>query len=409
MKSLLTFMLLLCCTVAGAQEIVWEKNFRPQASGASLGVDVMRTSDGGFLAVGESNNGAGPQATVYLVRTDSNGAALWNKLLAGHDSTFATALYPAADDGFYIVGSTQKGNMAGDSTLHPWIAKLDAGGAILWEKTRGNGRVNGATRTGDGGFVLTGMSDAEVLLMKLDSAGGLVWKHSFHRSAWATGASVRETSDGGYIIVGSTVSMPTPDANVLLIRTNSAGDSLWAGAYMEKFVSWDEGYCVEEVAGGFVFAGVERGNGATDRFDQLFMAGIGAQGEVRWYRSLPLYVRGTDSLGINDPHMSMRIDGGHVAISGASGPDNTMPFLMSVGSDGAIDWQKMLGGLIFSQSVASSFKPLSDGGFIVTGTTMGQLLLIRLSRPTTTSAVGEEESLPEKMNLSRIDPPTRNQ
>ncbi|MEO5930465.1 MAG: hypothetical protein ABIR47_11080 [Candidatus Kapaibacterium sp.] len=409
MKSLLVVMLFLFCTVAGAQEIVWEKIFKPQEPGASLGVDVMRTVDGGFLAVGESSNGVGSPTTIYLVQTDGAGEVLWSKLLTGIDSTFATALFPAANDGFYIVGSTRRGNTPGDSTLHPWVARFDTWGGLLWQRTRATGRVNGAARTGDGGFILTGSDNAGVMLMKLDSLGGFVWGNNIHHSTWSTGASVRETSDGGYIIVGTAVSSPTPDANVLLIRTNSVGDSLWAGAYMEKFVSWDEGYCVEEVAGGFVFAGVERDNGAADRFGRLFMAGIGMQGEVRWYRSLPLYVRGADSLSINDPHMSMKVDGEHLVISGASGPDLTMPFLMKVASNGVIDWQKMLGGLIFSQSVASSFRPLPDGGFIVTGTKMGQLLLTRLSKPTTTSAVEDEEALPEKMDLSRVDSPIRHQ
>lgn len=399
MKSILVALLLFACGSIRAQNVVWE-----QLVGASLGarqgVDVMPAPDGGFIAVGQVGAGSRTLAVVYLVRTTSRGEIIWEKTLPGNESTLATALFPAGDGTFYILGSVRHGDVPGDTIWRPWIAKVDTEGSVLWAKTRGTGRVNGADRTADGGFVLTGMNDAAVLLVKLDNSGELVWEHSFHHGLQATGASVRQTNDGGYIVVGSTSDSPASDnTDVLLVRADGAGDSLWAGAYMEQLVGREEGYCVEEVAGGgFVFAGVERTSDFTNLFGRLFLAGVGAQGEVRWMRSLPLYVFRNDSLGINDPYMSRKLDDGGLVISGASGPDYTVPFLLRLGADGTVEWQKVLGDLIFSASVATSFRPLPDGGFIVTGAKARSMLLTRIGRPT--SGVDEGARLPDRMNLS---------
>jgi hypothetical protein len=393
MKTILAALLLLSCVSVRAQELIWEKRLGASLS-AEMGDDVIPVPDGGFVAVGRIATGM-----LYLARTTGGGDPVWEETLPGLDSTVAVALYPAEDSTFYIVGSTRDGDAPGDTAWHPWIAKLDVHGNLLWQKTRGTGRVRGADRTADGGFILTGAADAEALLAKLDGDGELVWSRSFHRGAVATGASVRQTSDGGYIVVGSTTPARSADADVLLLRANGAGDSLWAGAYMEKFVSSDDGYCVEETAdGGFVFAGVERRNGPADRFGKLFLAGIGAQGEVRWLRAVPLYVAGDDSLGINNPYMSRRLADGSIAISGATGPDNTIPFLLSLSADGTITWRKMLGEMTFGSNAAISFRPLADGGFIVTGVKLGGLLLARVGR----AASGVEKSgrVPERMELS---------
>lgn len=404
MKLILVVSMLLACATAAAQEVIWERLF-DASRGVRWGIDVVQSHDGGFLAVGAG----GPQdrriADIHLVHTTSAGDLLWEKTIPDHDSTVVTALFRAEDSAYYIVGSTRDGATPVDTSWHPWIAKLDADGDILWEKRQSGGRVNGAIRTGDGSFILTGeQSDARVMLMKIDRDGELAWAKAYEYGVGATGASVRQTANGDLIIVGSTVNEGNPDPNLLLLRVSGAGDSLWAAAYMRRFVAADEGYCVEELEGGdFFVVGTEKWNGTDDRFSYLLTLRVGPQGDMGWIQSFSLFARGEDSLGINQPYMSRKLDDGSIVICGASGPDHTMPFLAHFGTDGELRWRKMLSPLIFSVSAASSFRPLPDGGFIVTGTKMGQMLLMRVG--TSASDVEPDRSLPSKLDLSWIVSP----
>jgi hypothetical protein len=397
MKTIIIALLLAGCATARAQEVIWEQHFNG-SPGIHAGGDVIPAPDGGYVASGQTKTG--DAETIYLVHTEENGTLRWERNLSDYDSTIAVALFTAGDGGYYLVGSTQRGE-GGDTTYHPWIAKVDQLGNVVWEKKAGNGRVNGADRTNDGGFILTGSIGNNLLITKLDSTGALDWQRGISRRFLAVGASVRQTADGGYIVAGTNVGIPTSDGDVLVVRLSSTGVERASWALPMRFVGWEDGYCVEEVDGGdIVVAGISRNSAlATDRFGMLTVMRLDTSSRVEWFYPYAIYTSGNDSGSINRPYMSRNLGNGKIVICGAAGPDLTMPFMLQIGPNGAIEWQKIYGPLIFSESAASAFRPLPDGGFIAAGVKSGQLLVMRLANPT--SGVEERRgAMPDKMWLS---------
>src|SRR5512143_1937258 len=93
------------------------------------------------------------------------------------------------------------------------------------------GSGNAVQETSDHGFAVAGsQSDIqgsslltpEVFLMKTDSQGAIQWKKRFAWTGEAQANAVRQTSDGGFIIVGQ-AKMSSGTTNVYLLKTDAGG------------------------------------------------------------------------------------------------------------------------------------------------------------------------------------------
>ena len=99
------------------------------------------------------------------------------------------------DGGYIITGRT---NMFGNSN-QAFLLKTNSNGDQEWIRSFGDSGTDGAycvKQTTDGGFIVVGST-----LIKIDSNGNKEWEQLF------AGKSVQETIDGGYIITGYTDNM----------------------------------------------------------------------------------------------------------------------------------------------------------------------------------------------------------
>src|SRR3990172_7959907 len=67
-------------------------------------------------------------------------------------------------------------------------------------------------QTGDGGYLVAGWTrssgagDADFLVLKLRSDGTVEWQKTYGGDSWDEARSIRQTSEGGYIVAGWTMS-----------------------------------------------------------------------------------------------------------------------------------------------------------------------------------------------------------
>lgn len=160
----------------------------------------------------------------------------WEKLMGAKEDDRGICAQLTIDGNYIIAGETQSYYRRGHGGIDIYLAKLDTAGRLLWQNTIGDSRDNhilAISQTRDGGFIITGTTEAsfrrddqDIYLAKTNAAGNMQWQKNLGDTGDDTGTSVQQTSDGGYIITGTTTNISgTGDADVYLIKTNVSGQS----------------------------------------------------------------------------------------------------------------------------------------------------------------------------------------
>ena len=232
-----------------------------------LGKSVQLTSDGGYIVVGYTGSYGAGNGDVYLVKTDSSGDTLWTRTYGGTDNDWGNSVQQTSDGGYIIAGNTWSFG-AGDFDVY--LVKTNASGDTLWTRTYGGTATDwgfSVQQTSDGGYIIAGYTVSfgagsyDVYLIRTNASGDALWTRTYGGGNYDRGHSVQQTSDGGYIIAGETYSFGAGDYDIYLVKTDISGDTLWTRTYGET--DYDGGYSVQQTSdSGYIIAGYTGSFGA---------------------------------------------------------------------------------------------------------------------------------------------------
>lgn len=221
----------------------WQRSFT--LDDWAEGVFVDERAGGGYIAIGTSRLNREPYgSSIIILATDPTGAPIWQKRFTGLRRAEAHGAHRTSEGGYVVVGTTQSDAFGGDDVLY--VLRITATGGVVWERHFGEIRYHVAGRvvvTRDGGCLIAasanridGSAYGGSVLLKLNSAGGTVWRktldsvgsEAFHVHWFA---SVEELTDGGFLLGGMRAVGAVGQQRVGLlgcaIRTNSLGEPVW--------------------------------------------------------------------------------------------------------------------------------------------------------------------------------------
>jgi hypothetical protein len=212
--------------------IQWSRTFG--GTDFDEGVSCVELSNGIYLVGGSSDSYNGNlncfshlSQDAVVVALDTAGNLLWKKCYGGNGADDLNKLVTTPDGGFYISSFTR--SIDGDITNNHgqddyWLIKADSLGNIQWEKCFGginSEQSKSACLTSDGGVAIVGYSGmddgmvsgshggpwpffADYWVVKTDNLGNLEWGKCLGGSGTDIAYDVKQTIDGGYVVVGST-------------------------------------------------------------------------------------------------------------------------------------------------------------------------------------------------------------
>jgi hypothetical protein len=338
----------------------WQRTYG--GTGSDWSYSVQQTSDGGYIVVGVTQS-FGDSAQVYLIKIDASGGTLWTKTYGGTDYDGGFSVQQTSDGGFVITGWTQS---FGAGHTDVYLVKTNAQGDTLWTRTYGGTGYDGGNsiqQTTDGGYIIAGAKQTgyyAVYLIKTDGSGDTLWTRTYGGTYSDDAWSVQQTSDGGYIVTGFTMSFGAGGMDVWLLKTDSLGDTLWTKTYGGS--NDDAGNSVRQTTdGGYIIAGQTKsfGNGGED----LYLIKTNASGDTLWTKT---YGGVENEEGWSVQQTS---DGGYViaGFTGSFGAGNHDVWLLKTNAVGDTLWTRTYGGT--GDDNGRCVQSTADGGYIIAGWT----------------------------------------
>ena len=245
-------------------DTVWDRTY------GGPGVDaceaVLQTPDSGFVLGGWTESFGAGGKDFWLVRTDSDGDSLWSRTFGGSWAEECHDIVLTSDGGYLLVGEV----LDPVSSYDIWIVKTDTNGDSEWSRTYGGFHEEyclSAAQSADGGYVLAGYfhslytANEDALIIRTDADGDTLWTRMFPRPPelqdWCE--ALCRMPDGSSVLAGCRGVNISDDygGDFWLFKVSSAGDSVWSRVFDTGSVEWCFGL-KPTADGGFVMVGTKQ-------------------------------------------------------------------------------------------------------------------------------------------------------
>jgi hypothetical protein len=297
-------------------DVVWNRAFggTDLDDASALGA----TCDGGFVVAGSTYSFGAGARDIYLIKTDVNGIAAWTKTYGGAGTDVASDVVPLSDCGIAVVGLTDSFG-AGARDIH--VVRTDTDGNALWARTFGGAAddiAGGAVETADGGLLVAGFTSSfgaggsDVYLVKIDANGNEEWSKTIGGPGDEAGSGILAASDGGFVVVGRAANPVTGELEAYLLMVDASGNEVWSQAYAGRYGD-TEGRSVKETADGFVLACVTASSRPVGR--DFCLLKTDTAGIEEWRKTF----FGSDTV-ISQYDVAVTPDGGCAAVGSTDAP-----------------------------------------------------------------------------------------
>jgi putative intracellular protease/amidase len=293
---------------------------------------------------------------------------IWAKTYGGSGADGARAVCLCPDGGFLITGYTFS-HGTGDADV--LVVRTDSDGNIIWSKTFGGS----GTEYGNGGVCLTdgylvvgyttsfGAGAKDVYLIKLDRDGSEVWSQTYGGSSWDVGMAVCAAKDDHYFVCGYTHSFGKGEEDVYLIKTDGSGKEIWSKTYGGNRLDMGNSVCLADNDGLLIGAT----SGSFSRNTDFLLIRTDAQGHELWTKSYG--AAGIQGHGFDWCNTMISDKGGGALLVGYTDCQDVMDIhVIKTDREGKEMWSHSIGNDPF-YDFGNAICETVDGDFLVIGTT----------------------------------------
>lgn len=372
------------------------------------GQSIVSTNDGGYAILGFTQSIDGDitdkqndSFDYWVLKFNSQNELEWQKTYGGSADDRGRDIIQTQDGGFAILGYSfsNDGDVANNAGLQDyWLAKLDADGNILWEKSFGyQGADSGVSviQTADQGYLISGILDVsasggqgntarsenrhaggDYWVLKLDTSGDIQWSHYYGGNFTDSAESVIQTDDNGFIVIGGSDSNDTDITNNIgsydfwILKISAIGQLEWEKSFGGSQI--DEARAIVKANdGNYVIAGDTRSNdfdvsnnrGAAD----LWLIKIAPNGDLLWEKTF-----GGTNFDVSRALIKTQDHGFLLAGSSRSSDGDVSEnkgqndaWILKVDNNGSLQWETTIGGsnIDFAYGIAE----LNDTTIIAVG------------------------------------------
>ncbi len=247
----------------------------------------------------------------WIFKVDSSMNIIWQRCLGGTDSDHLKDVIVTSDGGYLLVGdvSSNDGDITGYHNGEDyWVVKLDSSGNILWQKCLGTGQFDAGVsciELPDSNYVIAGATQSSFInyhgstdigIFKLSKTGSILTNRCYGGSNIDQPCKIISTLDGGYYVIGTTSSNDGDVTNftayydIWIFKANINGDIIWQKCYGGNGIdrSYDAKLTNEK---GLLFTGDSDSNDSlyvqgTHGVSDIWAAEIDSMGSLKWGKSL---------------------------------------------------------------------------------------------------------------------------
>jgi hypothetical protein len=264
--------------------VLWHKIYRHVRQGGDIAV-IEEDQGGGFVACGSITEGEWIETHTigyYIIRIDDDGQVLWSKQFGDSSPTYSCSSIEQIPGGDLIVAGSVYSS--GDDENDVFAQRLRADGTVVWQKRFLRETLDlpiGLLLAPDGGYVLAAQSyspaedEGDAWFLKLDTYGGVVLQEAIGGEVDDCPLSMASVGNDGYILCGRTLSFGAGGDDSWLLRVDSEGRIFWQKSYGGE----QDDICLDiqsTTDGGFIVSGT------TDSFgsNNLWIMRIDANGII---------------------------------------------------------------------------------------------------------------------------------
>jgi len=272
-------------------------------------------------------------------------------------------------DGYVFAGKIFSSDNGDDF----WVVKLSSNGDIQWQKAYGGSGFEEAIaiqQTSDGGYIVAGTTDSfgsgkkDFWIVKLASNGNVEWQKAYGGGGDDWLHAIQQTSDGGYIVAGTTYSFLEgwwDPCNGWILKLDANGNIEWQKVLM--IGGEQQIYDIRQTSdGGYIAVGATWDAYPGGCYD-LWVVKLDSDGHIQWQKA---YGRGGKDPWDIGRAVQQTSDGGYV-VAGETWSFDYL-WVLKLDSDGDVEWQKAY-SRGEDENGAKAIQQTSDGGYVVAGYT----------------------------------------